>query len=64
MAKYMLEMELRSVFLAEVNADNEQSAMSIAMEKPELWCNQKPYDQAYGVRSVLEDISDEEEKDE
>jgi hypothetical protein len=64
MTKYFVEVELRSLFRVEINADTQANAMNIAMEKPELWATLKPVDQTYGVRSVIEDISEEEKNNE
>ena len=64
MAKYFVEVELRTFYLVEVNADTETDAAQIVMKNPELLNQTQPIDQAYGVHSVVEDISDEEENDE
>jgi hypothetical protein len=64
MAKYFVEVELRTFYLVEVNADTETDAAQIVMKNPDLWNTTQPIDQAYGVHSVVEDISDEEENDE
>jgi hypothetical protein len=64
MAKYFVEVELRTFYLTEVNADDETSAAQIVMKNPELWNETKPIDQAYGIHSVLEDNSDEVVQDE
>lgn len=62
MAKYFVEMELRTFYLTEINADSERDAASIAMKNID-WMNTKPIDQAYGVHSVVEDLGDEETDD-
>jgi hypothetical protein len=64
MTKYFVEVELRTFYLTEVNADTETDAAQIVMKNPDLWNTTQPIDQAYGVHSVVEDISDEEENDE
>ncbi len=64
MAKYFVEVELRTFYLVEVNADTETNAAQIVMKNPDLWNETKPIDQAYGIHSVIEDTSDEEENDE
>lgn len=61
MTKYFVEMELRTFYLVEVNADTENDAANIAMRKPELWMESKPIDQAYGVHTVLKDEGDDDE---
>lgn len=63
MAKYFVEVELRTFYLVEVNADTETNAAQIVMKNPELWNQTQPIDQAYGIHSVVEDISDEEDED-
>ena len=62
MAKYFVEMELRTFYLTEINADSEQDAVSIAMKNID-WMNTKPIDQVYGAHSVVEDLGDEETDD-
>ena len=64
MAKYFVEVELRTFYLVELNADDETSAAQIAMKSPKLWNTSQPIDQVYGIHSVVEDISDEEKNDE
>lgn len=58
MAKYFVEMELRTFYLTEINADSEQDAVSIAMKNID-WMNTKPIDQVYGAHSVVEDLGED-----
>jgi hypothetical protein len=64
MTKYFVEVELRTFYLTEVNADDETSVAQIVMKNPELWNQTQPIDQAYGIHSVLDDNSDEVVQDE
>jgi len=57
MAKYIVEMELRTFYLTEINADSERDAVSIAMKNID-WMNTKPIDQVYGAHSVVEDLGE------
>lgn len=59
MAKYIVEMELRTFYLTEINAASERDAASIAMKNID-WMNSQPVDQVYGVNSVVEELDDEE----